>query len=71
MGPGDRYVKLGPESDLQAEISGRIIWYNALAPRPEALPSISSCYVIYGNLVLAGGRGFETWPDQHLGSLNS
>ncbi|KAK2572520.1 hypothetical protein P5673_002777 [Acropora cervicornis] len=33
--PGDRYLKLGSKSDLRAEISGSIVWYNALAPRPE------------------------------------
>ena len=45
--PGDRYLNLGSKSDLRAEISGSIVWYNALAPRPEVLRSISSCY---GNL---------------------
>ena len=35
--PGDRYLKLGSKSDLRAEISGSIVWYNALAPRPEVL----------------------------------
>ena len=45
--PGDRYLKLGSKSDLRAEISGTIVWYDALAPRPEVLRSISS---FYGNL---------------------
>ena len=45
--PGDRYLKLGSKSDLRAEISGSIVRYEALAPRPEVLRSIS-CF--YGNL---------------------
>ena len=44
--PGDRYLKLGSKSDLRAEISGSIVGYGALAPRPEVLRSIS-CF--YGN----------------------
>ena len=39
---GDRYLKLGFQSDLRAEISGSIVWYDALAPRPEAL--LSCCF---------------------------
>ena len=35
--PGDRYLKLGSKSDLRAEISGTIVRYDALAPRPEVL----------------------------------
>ena len=35
--PGDRYLKLGSKSDLRAEILGSIVWYNALARRPEVL----------------------------------
>ena len=35
--PGDRYLKLGSKSDLRAEISGSIVRYDALAPRPEVL----------------------------------
>ena len=46
---GDRYLKLGSKSDLRAEISGNIVWYDALAPRPEVLRSISC---IYANQVL-------------------
>ena len=42
--PGDRYLKLGSKSDLRAEISGSIVGYEALAPRPEVLRSISSFY---------------------------
>ena len=42
--PGDRYLKLGSKSDLRAEISGSIVWYEALAPRPEVLRSISCNY---------------------------
>ena len=42
--PGDRYLKLGSKSDLRAEISGSIVWYNALAPRPEVLRSFSCLY---------------------------
>ena len=38
--PGDSYLNLGsPKSDLRAEISGSIVWYDALAPRPEVLLS--------------------------------
>ena len=40
--PGDRYLKLGSKSDLRAEISGSIVWYNALALRPEVLRSCHS-----------------------------
>ena len=35
--PGDRYLKLGSKSDLRAEISGSIVRYDALAPRPGVL----------------------------------
>ena len=35
--PCDRYLKLGSKSDLRAEISGIIVWYDALAPRSEVL----------------------------------
>ena len=35
--PGDRYLKLGSKSDLQAQISGSIVRYDALAPRPAVL----------------------------------
>ena len=35
--PGDRYLKLGSKGDLRAEISGSIVRYEALAPRPEVL----------------------------------
>ena len=35
--PGDRYLKLISKSDLRAEISGSIVRYDALAPRPEVL----------------------------------
>ena len=35
--PGDRYLKLGSKSDVRAEISGSIVRYDALAPRPGAL----------------------------------
>ena len=42
--PGDRYLKLGSKSDHRAEISGNIVRYNALAPRPEVLRSFCSIY---------------------------
>ena len=42
--PGDRHLNLGSKSDLQAEISGSIVWYDALAPRPEVLFSFSTFY---------------------------
>ena len=32
-------------SDPRAEISGEIVWYDALAPRPEVLLSFSCFYV--------------------------
>ena len=34
---GDWYLKFSSQSDHRAEISGNIVWYNALAPRPEVL----------------------------------
>ena len=52
--PGDRYLKLGSKSDLRAEISGNIVWYDALAPRPEVLRSFCS---IYANV--SSGLSFE------------
>ena len=42
--PGDRYLNLGSKSDLRAEISGSIVWYDALAPRPEVLFSFTAFY---------------------------
>ena len=39
--PGDRCLNLGSKSDLRAEISGSIVRYGALAPRPEVLRSFS------------------------------
>ena len=42
--PGDRYLKLGSKSDHRAEISGNIVWFDALAPRPEVLRSFSLFY---------------------------
>ena len=42
--PGDRYLNLGSKSDLRAEISGCIVWYDALAPCPEVLRSLFSFY---------------------------
>ena len=42
--PGDRYLNLGSKSDLRAEISGNIVRYDALAPRPQVLRSFSSFY---------------------------
>ena len=42
--PGDRYLNLGSKSDLRAEISGSIVWYDALAPCPEVLFSFSNFY---------------------------
>ena len=42
--PGDRYLKLGSKSDHRAEISGNIVRYDALAPRPEVLRSFSCLY---------------------------
>ena len=37
--PGDRYLKLGSKSDHRFDISGNIVWYDALAPRLEILLS--------------------------------
>ena len=42
--PGDRYLKLGSKSDHRVEISGKIIRYDALAPRPEVLRLFLSLY---------------------------
>jgi len=42
--PGNRYRKLISKSDLRAEISGSIVWYEALAPRPEVLRAFSDFY---------------------------
>ena len=42
--PGDRYLNLGSKSDHRAEISGNIVRYDALAPRPEVLRSFLSLY---------------------------
>ena len=42
--PGDRYLNLGSKSDHRAEISGNIVWYDALAPRPEVLRPFSALY---------------------------
>ena len=35
--PGDRYLKLGSKSDLRVKISGSIVRFDALAPRPQVL----------------------------------
>ena len=35
--PGDRYEKLGSKTGQRAEISGSIVRYDSLAPRPEVL----------------------------------
>ena len=53
--PGDRYLKLGSKSDHRAEISGNIVRYDALAPRPEVLRSFSSLYAnnVFWVLLLA------------------
>ena len=40
---------LAHKSDLRAEISGSIVWYDALAPRPEVLLSrgfVCACAVL-------------------------
>ena len=53
--PGDRYLNLGSKSDLRAEISGSIVWYDALAPRPEVLLSwysVCACAVSLGQKFL-------------------
>ena len=42
--PGNRYLNLVPQSDHRAEISGHIVWYEALAKRPQVLRSFSSFY---------------------------
>ena len=46
--PGDRYLKLGSKSDHRVEISGNIVGYDALAPRPEVLRSFSCFYANSG-----------------------
>lgn len=42
--PGHRFLKLGPKSDCWAEISGDIVRYDALVPRPKVLRPFSSFY---------------------------
>ena len=44
-----------PKSDLRAEISGSIVWYDALAPRPEVLRSFSPFYAnnVLGKFIYA------------------
>ena len=59
--PGDRYLNLGSKSDLRAEILGSIVWYDALAPRPEVLFSFSAFYannVFWVLSVSCTGAGF-------------
>ena len=42
--PGDRQLKVGTKSDLQAEISGNIVRYDDLVLRPEVPRLICSLY---------------------------
>ena len=49
--PGDRYLKLGSKSDLRAEISVSIVWYNALARVQRYCAQFLLLMVIYGNPV--------------------
>ena len=59
--PGDRYLNLGSKSDLRAEISGSIVWYDALAQRPEVLLSFPAFYannVFWVLIVFCTGTGF-------------
>ena len=47
--PGDRYLKLSSQKRSPAEISGNIVWYDALALRPEVLLDwyfVCSCAVM-------------------------
>ena len=48
--PGDRYLELGSKSDHRAEISGNIVRYDALAPRPEVLRSNFCFYANFSGL---------------------
>ena len=54
--PGDRYLKLRSKSDLRAEISGNIVWYDALAPRPDVLRSVPTFYANNVLWVLSFGQ---------------
>ena len=60
--PGDRYLKLGSKSDHRAEISGNIVRYDALAPRPEVLRSISSFYANLGSVLLVISLSMLSFP---------
>ena len=77
--PGDRYLKLGSKSDHRAEISGNIVRYDALAPRPEVQRSFSSIYannvfkVFFfaqaqnsENYFVRPLRNIENWQFSHL-----
>ena len=63
--PGDGYLKLGSKSDLRAEVSGSILWYKALVPRPEVLRLISSFYGNFGSPVLWLFHTYENWSFHH------
>ena len=41
---------VGSKSDLRAEMSGNIVWYDALALRPEVLRSF---FMLYANNVFS------------------
>ena len=66
--PGDRYLNLGSKSDLRAEISGSIVWYDALAPRPEVLFSFSAFYAnkVFCVLSFCTGTGFLNRFSSHF-----
>ena len=64
--PGNRYLNLAQKSDPRAEISGEIVWYDALAPRPEVL---LSWYFACACAVLRGPE-FLTIFVEKIGSTN-
>ena len=69
--PGDRYLNLGSKSDLRAEISGSIVWYDALAPRPEVLLSFSAFYAnnvlwVLSAQELVSSTDFLNWFPSHF-----
>ena len=66
--PGNRYLNLASKSDLRDEISRSIVWYDALAPRPDALFSFSDFYAnnVFWVLSFAHGQISQTcrFPQQ-------
>ena len=73
--PGDRYLKLGSKSDLRTEISGSIVRYDALAPRPAVLllsDFVGACAVtldhIRGENIHIGSTKYNTLLMSYTGA---